>query len=474
MSKYKILEQMKQPNVFILLMIIILSGTLLIFINYYTIKILNADRAYVNGESHYSKAQKEATRFIITYLYTQDKSQWTLFKKELSVPQGDGFARISMTHDGTEEEIKTGLRAGRNNEKDLDDMIWLFKNFHSVSFLRNAIVEWKKADPLIDQLATVGEEIHQKVVTEKLTPEVRDLYYKRISKLSGRLTVHQGNFSNELGKSSRIVKNYLFYANVFFILLIISSVGIYYAIMVKKLLDSKEEIEIKNKDLTIVNKELDHFVHSASHDLRSPITSLKGLIEVIRLEDDLEKIRGYLDLMDRSLIKQDQFISDIIDYSKNKRKELVIESVSLCKIIDGALDQLHYIKGAKSIAISKQLDVDYVFSDRLRLKIVINNLLSNAVKYSDDKKKAQFIAIKTYWSDGFCVIEIEDNGIGIMEQYHHNIFEMFFVTNSNTGSGLGLYIVKEAVENMNGSITVTSEIKKGSKFTVRIPQHYEG
>ncbi len=472
MSGYKLLEQFKQPNVFILLTTIILSGTFLIFINFYTIKILNANRAYVNGESHYSKGQKDATRFIITFIYTGNPRQWELFKKELSVPQGDGIARIGLMHNGSVENIKKGFRDGRNMESDLDDMIWLFRNFYQFFFLKNAVDEWVKADPLIDQLAVIGEEIHARMRQHSFSEAERLTYLGRISDIADQLTIHQNNFSSELGKSSRIVKRYLFYTNIFFILTIIGSVSFYYTMMVKKLLHAKQQTDENNANLSKTNKELDHFVHSASHDLRSPITSLKGMIQVIKLESDRDKINQYLDLMDNSLMKQDQFISDIIDYSKNKRKELVIEAVNLSKMTDGILDQLHYTIDAGTIDIRKQLEIDTVYTDSLRLKIVLNNLLSNAVKYSDENKDNKYILIKSHVSQGFCVIAVEDNGIGIKEENLNRIFEMFFVANANKGSGLGLYIVKEAVENLKGTISVVSEINKGSTFTIKIPQHY--
>ncbi len=139
MTKDAILEKLRLPNVLILLSIIFLSCTFLIFINYFTIKILSSNRAYVNGESHYSKGQKDAVRYLITYLYTEDATQWELFKEELSVPQGDGAARIALITNGDDETIKKGLRAGRNHEKDLDDMIWLFRNFGKISLFKKAI-----------------------------------------------------------------------------------------------------------------------------------------------------------------------------------------------------------------------------------------------------------------------------------------------------------------------------------------------
>jgi signal transduction histidine kinase len=475
MTENKILENFKRSNIFIPLIIVIISCSSLIIINYLTIKILSASRAYVNGESHYSKGQKDATRHLITYLFTKDPIQWELFNDELSVPVGDKTARIGLVNNSDIGIIKDGFRAGRNDEKDLDDLIWLFKHFHSVSFLAKAINEWEKGDQLIDQLASIGNEAHKKISTNTLSLNEKEKIFQQINIVTHKLTINERNFSDALGEGTRLIKSYLLFTNIFFTLIIIGSVSLYYCVMVNKLRRSKEETDDKNKNLIIANKELDKFVYSASHDLRSPILSLKGLIEIVKLEDDLDEIRGYLDLMHQSLDKQDQFIREIIDYSRNKRQKVTVASVSLNEIIDEIISQHFYIKGTNEIAIKKNLSVDEVHSDGLRLKIILNNLLSNAIKYSDEKKENRYISIKTYTQGEFYKIEIEDNGIGINKEYQVKIFEMFFVTNNNKkGSGLGLYLVKEAVENLNGNITVDSKMNIGSKFIVTIPIQHEG
>lgn len=472
MNRRGIIEKLKLPNVFALLLIVLLSCASLIVINYYTIKILSVNRAYINGESHYSKGQKEAVRHLTAYLYSQDEKLWKLFQEELKIPKGDGIAREALLNNGDEAIIKEGLRAGGNNEKDLDGMIMLFKNFHTVSFFKKAVDEWEKGDHLINQLEAIGNEAHRKIKSSGLNSQEREKILSQISHNSDRLSKVERNYSNTLSEGTRKIENYLIYTNIFFILIIISTLTYYHFVMIKKLTLSKKEIEVHNENLTIANRELDKFVYSASHDLRSPITSLKGLIEIAQDENDLEQIKKYMHMMHESLTKQDQFISDIIDYSRNKRKQLVFEMVSLGKLIDDAISQHQHLKDADNIIIKKNIAVDKISSDSLRLKIILNNLISNAIKYSDNKKKEKHIVIKTNERNGFYTIEINDNGIGIKDEFKNKIFEMFFVTNNNVGSGLGLYIAKEAAENLNGSISVTTKINEGSTFTVNLPKLY--
>ena len=396
MPDSKTLKKKKARNVFTPLIIVLLSCSSLIITNYFTIKILSTARAYVNGESHYSKGQKDATRHLITYLYTKDSIQWKLFKEELSVPKGDGIARIGLTNNGDIKTIKDGLRAGRNHEKDLDDVIWLFRNFHTVSFLAKAINEWKKGDYLIDQLALIGEDAHKKISTNTFKLNDRQKSLEQINIITDKLTINERDFSDALGEGTRFIGSCLLFTNVFFILIIIGSVSIYYSVMINRLTRSNHETEDKNRNLIIANKELDKFVYSASHDLRSPISSLKGLIEIAKLEDNPDQIKNYLDLMWQTLDKQDQFINEIIDYSRNKRKKTTIVPVSLNTIIDEAVAQHQHIEGANEIIIKKHLSFDELYSDELRLKIIVNNLLSNAIKYTDENKEKKHISIKAY------------------------------------------------------------------------------
>jgi signal transduction histidine kinase len=472
MSKLQALKNFRFPNVFILILIVFISCALLICINFFTIKILSANRAYVNGESHYSKGQKDASRHLITYLFTKNHTQWKLFLEELKVPQGDGIARITLLKAGDNKVARKGFLIGRNHEDDLDDLIWLFENFKNVSFLSKAIKEWGEGDKLIFDLFVIGQQINAKIEHNILTSTDQKKHLKQISSISDQLTINQRNFSNTLGEGTRKIKDLLIITNIFFILVIICSVCLYYSIMVKRLLISKKETEVKNENLIIVNRELDRFVYSASHDLRSPITSLKGLIEITALEDDSQQVRNYLEMMHQSLERQDQFISDIIDYSKNKRKEIILEPVSLKELCNEAILQLMHIENANRIKFTQELLVDQIESDGLRLKIIINNLLSNAIKYADCSKQEMFITIKTYFSEGLNKIEVTDNGIGIHDDHKANIFDMYFGTNKNKGSGLGLYIAKEAVENIKGDISVFSESSVGSKFIVTIPSSY--
>jgi len=456
------------------LAIVITSCSLLILANFFTIKIQYASRAYVNGESHYSKAQKDGTRHLTTYLFTKDTKDWLAYNSEISVPLGDRAARIALLNNHSVVEVKKGFIAGRNDKKDLDAMIWLFKNFKTVPFFKKAIGIWGESDNTIEELVLLGTQIHQKIIKNEIDLTEKQILLAQINSIATKISITQSEFSNTLGNGTRAIKNYLLITNVLLTLVIVSSVGIYYNVLITKLKRSTAETDKKNTKLIIANKELDKFVYSASHDLRAPISSLQGLIAVMKLEEDTEQFALYLDMMNDSLSKQDQYIRDIIDYSRNKKKHSALTTISLASLIQQSIDQNQFLKQASKIKITTDLKVDIVHNDELRLKIIINNLVSNAVKYADTTKNNQSLHIVSYRENNCFKIEFIDNGIGIDAVNHNKIFDMFFVTNaSESGSGLGLYIVKEAVENINGSITVSSEVAIGTTFIVTIPDNHD-
>lgn len=461
-------------SVFTPLVIVILSCSLLIFINYYTIKTLSSCRAYVNGESHYSKAQKDGTRHLISYLFTEEPQEWKNFKLEFSVPQGDRLSRLELLNKNRTHIVKIGFRAGRNDEKDINDLIWLFNNFKNVPFFNAAITEWGKSDNQIEKLTELGYKINSLLKQKTISLAEKRSILVQINSISTKINKSESKFSDILGEGTRVIKNYLLIINILLTLIIIGSVGVYYNVLFNKLKKSTAETDKKNRKLIIANKELDKFVYSASHDLRAPITSLQGLIAVMKLEQDTDQFDIYLNLMNESLTKQDKYIRDIIDYSRNKKKNITITEVRIDDLITEAVALHQFSKESNKIKITTDLATVSLASDELRIKIIIDNFLSNAIKYSDLNKEFPSLHIKTYRDKDCFKIEFIDNGIGIKSDHKDKIFDMFFITNSmNGGSGLGLYIVKEAVENLKGSISVNSRVAIGTTFIVTIPDHHE-
>lgn len=234
---------------------------------------------------------------------------------------------------------------------------------------------------------------------------------------------------------------------------------------------SKKRLEKQNKLLKKVNQELDSFVYSASHDLKAPLASVLGLIQLSRTEKKSSSKLEYLDMMESSIMRLDRFIRDIIDYSRNARTKAVVLPINLEELINSAIEDLRYVYQEDQVKIDIVISEHKLFSgDETRLKVIVRNLLSNALKYGCNDTIDNSIDITLDVTQSELILKIQDYGPGIKSEYHNQIFEMFFRASENkSGTGLGLYIVKETVAKMRGVITLESEYGKGCCFIVKLP-----
>jgi signal transduction histidine kinase len=196
-----------------------------------------------------------------------------------------------------------------------------------------------------------------------------------------------------------------------------------------------------------------------------------GLISVARLETDIKEIHHCLDLQERSVKRLDALIQDIIHYSRNTRLEIDPEPCNLHKLMAEVFEQYEYEENASIIKKTVSIDEKSGFySDVGRVKIIMNNLISNAIRYHDFSKESPFIRVDATVFADKAVIVVEDNGQGIKEEYKEKIFDMFFrAAEDKTGSGLGLYIVKETLDKLKGSIVLQTMEGEGSRFELHLP-----
>lgn len=226
-----------------------------------------------------------------------------------------------------------------------------------------------------------------------------------------------------------------------------------------------------NKLLSKTNAELDRFVYSTSHDLRAPLTSILGLINISALTDDVDAHKRYLGMMKDRVHILDKFIKDITDYSRNNRLALEIRKVQLSVLVTEIWEMLQYSPEAQNVNFQMEVPEDvFVETDVNRLKTVLLNLISNALRYHDHSKQEKYIRLRYQVNGKGFHIKVEDNGQGIDPAYHQRIFDMFFRANElSSGSGLGLYIVKETIAKLSGTIQLESAPGIGTAFTVKLP-----
>jgi signal transduction histidine kinase len=259
-----------------------------------------------------------------------------------------------------------------------------------------------------------------------------------------------------------------FYLVVSFLIILL--IGVLILIFFDRMVTSSERnILSKNRELIKTNQELDRFVYSASHDLRAPLTSMAGLIHLA--QRDPAEAQNYLLLMHERLKVMDNYIKEIVEYSRNARTEVVLTEVPLKALVQEVVQTLKYSTDLNKVNIVIRIDDTLnAVTDKPRLQVILNNLIGNGFKYQDFSKTHPLLLISAAVENGRCVIKIEDNGIGIRQEHHHRLFGMFYRANDTVaGSGLGLYIAKEAAEKTNGIITFVSEYGKGSTFTVSLP-----
>jgi signal transduction histidine kinase len=241
-------------------------------------------------------------------------------------------------------------------------------------------------------------------------------------------------------------------------------------------MQANDALRTQYEELIKINKELDSFVYSVSHNLRAPLRSVLGLVSLAKMEDkDRDNhFRDYFKMMEDSMHKLDETLMEILDYSRNARQELNIDHVDLRKLIDDNIERMKYMPGASSIKTEIKIQEDApLLSDKYRISFIVNNLVSNAIKYFDSGKEHPYLKITIRIKSESAYLEFKDNGIGIDKVYLERVFDMFFrATQNNDGAGLGLYIVKEAVDKLKGEINIESEIGKGTTFKIQIPNHY--
>ena len=234
-----------------------------------------------------------------------------------------------------------------------------------------------------------------------------------------------------------------------------------------------EVIQKLNEDLKDANTELEAFSYTVSHDLRAPLRSITGYVNVL-LEDYGPQLddagRGHLLALDRAAKRMDALTRDLLAYGRVAREAVTLDRVSLRPLLE-AIISLNSVGNKHPAKIHIAPDLQDVCGHHFLLEQSLNNLIDNATKFVSPGKTPE-IHIRTEPRDGWVRLWIEDNGIGIDASYHHKIFGMFERVgdlHKYDGTGIGLAIVHRAVQRMGGACGVESATGLGSRFWVDLP-----
>lgn len=237
----------------------------------------------------------------------------------------------------------------------------------------------------------------------------------------------------------------------------------------KKLSD---QLQSKIEDFKAINADLNSFAHTASHDLRAPINSIEGLTLLIK-EDiknkfpDERELLSLIDFMHQSALKFKSIITDMATTAKIETEDYTYQTF---KDVSDEIKSLlaHEIKNTGAIFFEDYSEAKYIRYPRKHIRSILHNLITNAIKYRSPERKPE-ISIKTSKVNGFTLLEVSDNGIGIKEQDQKRIFTMhqrLEESENEEGTGVGLGLVAKIVDGNRGKIEVTSKVNRGSTFKI--------
>jgi signal transduction histidine kinase len=223
------------------------------------------------------------------------------------------------------------------------------------------------------------------------------------------------------------------------------------------------------RELLETNQELDTFFYKASHDLKGPLASVMGIVNLARLENQDQLIEKYFGMVESSVKRLDQTLLDLIELARTRKGASKLSVINVKGLVDEILSSLRHVSNYNRINFEIKIDTGIeIIADKVLMLSVFQNLIHNAINYCN--QESPWIKIIVYKTDNGIDVEVADNGKGIAEAVKNKVFEMFYRGHpDSSGSGLGLFIVKNALEKMHGKIRFESENGKGTTFYVSIP-----
>lgn len=237
----------------------------------------------------------------------------------------------------------------------------------------------------------------------------------------------------------------------------------------------QQKIEEQTKSLVKKNNDFEVFVSAVSHDMKTPIISAKGFLNIVKEKYGNKLPKGmewYLNCIDRSIARLEELIKDLLNLSNVEKMLHKREKISFNDVLKASMRNINVLIKSRKPKIKIHVDKADVEGNWLAYFHIFTNLIANAIKYTPDNRKP-VVDINITNKDGICDIVIADNGIGLTEKEKQDIFKPFnkVKTLEREGSGVGLSIVKRLVEGLGGSIDVASTKGKGTKFYIKLPSY---
>jgi signal transduction histidine kinase len=233
----------------------------------------------------------------------------------------------------------------------------------------------------------------------------------------------------------------------------------------------ERKVSQRTQKLETINQELETLIYRASHDLKSPLTSVLGLVEVARLQVTEPEILALFEKIRTCTTTQQKVLTELFESAQIRLTKLEVKIIDLEAQLLKDFQSLQQIRGYEQIRFSYKLNVKKpFFSDHVLLSSILQRAFENAVHFRDLSKEQSVLQVDVSEVSEGILIRIFDNGIGMEKGLAHKAFEIFFrASNRSSGNGLGLYIAKKAVERLQGSIEIDSKIRQGTTVSICLP-----
>jgi PAS domain S-box-containing protein len=255
-----------------------------------------------------------------------------------------------------------------------------------------------------------------------------------------------------------------------------SSIINWTALNISGQVESESALQSRNDELRKVNRQMEKFLYSTSHDLRSPLTSILGLVNIIRMENRDPIIQDYVSKIEGSTLKLDKIIKDIMSFSRTTYQRAKSERICFEGLVWKSINNHRNNPNSGKVKCEVEtIGESPFFSDTERIEIILDNIIGNCIHFCDVNKARPFVKVNITIEMEQVMLKIIDNGIGIGRQHLDHIFDMFYkASHLSKGAGLGLFIVKETLEKLHGTIHFESEIGFGTLITICIPNDHKG